>query len=206
VIRHKEAGVPEQVAAAFPHISVINAGDGMHEHPTQALLDLMTIQDAKGDVRGLNITIAGDIFHSRVARSNMILLKKMGARVHVAGPATFLPSNIEQYGVTVHKNFNDAVKVSDIIMMLRIQKERATSFFYPNVREYAKYFGLDSERMKLAKPDAVVMHPGPVNRGLEMAPEVADGPYSVILDQVENGVAVRMALMYLLCGMHGEEE
>lgn len=206
VIRHKESGVPQQIANAFPHISVINAGDGFHEHPTQALLDLMTIQDVKGDVKGLNISIVGDIYHSRVARSNMILLKKMGARVHVAGPRTFLPAGVEQYGVTVHERLEDAVKVSDIIMMLRIQLERQDGFFFPNGREYAKYFGLDEGVMKLAKNDVVVMHPGPVNRGLELAPEVADGPHSVILEQVENGVAVRMALMYLLCGGHEAEK
>ena len=204
VIRHKEAGVPAQAAATFPNVSVINAGDGMHEHPTQALLDLMTIQDAKGNVEGLNVTIAGDISHSRVARSNMILLKKMGAHVHLAAPKTFLPSDVMQYGVTVHNNFKDAVRISDVIMMLRIQMERQDNFYFPNAREYSRYFGLDLDIMKHAKPDAVVMHPGPVNRGLELMPEVADGPHSVILDQVENGVAVRMALLYLLCGASHE--
>ena len=205
VIRHKEAGMPWAVAEAFSNISVINAGDGMHEHPTQALLDLMTIQDAKGSVEGLNITIAGDIYHSRVARSNMILLKKMGARVHVAAPKTFLPTDIGQYGVIVHNNLKDAVQVSDVVMMLRIQMERMDRFFFPSPREYSKYFGLDKGVMKYAKPDCVVMHPGPVNRGLELAPEISDGPHSIILDQVENGVAVRMALLYLLCGAHGGE-
>lgn len=205
VIRHKEAGVPAQIAEAFPNISVINAGDGMHEHPTQALLDLMTIQDTKGGVEGLNITIVGDILHSRVARSNMILLRKMGAKVHVVAPGTFLPKDIEQYKVTVHDNLTDAVKVSDVVMMLRIQMERMDSFFFPSAREYSRYFGLNAEVMKHAKPDVVIMHPGPVNRGLEIEPEIADGPQSVILDQVENGVAVRMALMYLLCQTHGVE-
>jgi len=205
VIRHKESGVPWAVAEVFPNISVINAGDGMHEHPSQALLDLMTIQDTKGGIDGLNVTIAGDIFHSRVARSNMILLRKMGAKVHIAAPKTFLPADIEQYKVTVHDNLTDAVKVSDVVMMLRIQMERMDSFFFPSAREYSKYFGLNKEVMKHAKPDVVVMHPGPVNRGLEMDPEVADGPHSVILDQVENGVAVRMALVYLLCAGHVSE-
>jgi aspartate carbamoyltransferase catalytic subunit len=173
----------------------------MHEHPTQALLDLMTIQDAKGSAAGLNVAIVGDIYHSRVARSNMILLKKMGARVHVAGPRTFLPADIERYGVRVHSTLKDAVKIADVIMMLRIQRERMDGFFFPSEREYSKFFGLDAAVMKHAKADVVVMHPGPVNRGLELSPEVADGPHSVILDQVENGVAVRMALIYLLCGM-----
>lgn len=206
VMRHKEAGMPMQIANAFPHISVINAGDGLHEHPTQALLDLMTIQDAKGGASGLNVSIIGDIFHSRVARSNMILLKKMGMKVHVAGPKTFMPADVEKYGVTFHKRIEDAIAVSDVIMMLRIQLERQDSFFFPNAREYSKFFGLDAKMLSLAKPDAVVMHPGPVNRGLEIAPDVADGKRSVILDQVENGVAVRMALMYLLCGGHPMEE
>ncbi|MBI2091973.1 MAG: aspartate carbamoyltransferase catalytic subunit [Deltaproteobacteria bacterium] len=200
VIRHKEAGVPWEVAKAFPQISVINAGDGMHEHPTQALLDLMTIQDAKGGVAGLNVTIAGDIFHSRVARSNMILLKKMGAKVHVCAPKTFLPADIDKYGVAVHTRLENAVKASDVLMMLRIQMERQDGFFFPSAREYSKYFGLTREIMKFAKRDLVIMHPGPVNRGLEIEPEIADGGQSVILDQVENGVAVRMALLYLLCG------
>jgi aspartate carbamoyltransferase catalytic subunit len=205
VMRHKESGMPWQIAQAFPNISVINAGDGMHEHPSQALLDLMTIQDAKGGVEGLNITIVGDIYHSRVARSNMILLKKMGAKVHVVAPKTFLPKDIEQYKVTVHDNLEEAVKISDVVMMLRIQMERMDNFFFPSAREYARYFGLNAQVLKHAKPDLVVMHPGPVNRGLELDPDVADGPHSVILDQVENGVAVRMALIYLLCGTHGAE-
>jgi len=201
VIRHKEAGIPGQVAEAFPYLSVINAGDGMHEHPTQALLDLMTIQDVKGKVDGLNVTIVGDIYHSRVARSNMILLDKMGARVHLVAPKTFIPRDIEDvYKVTVHHNLRDAVKVSDVIMMLRIQMERQNGFFFPTAREYSLYYGLDEKTLADAKKDAVVMHPGPVNRGLELMPEVADGPRSIILDQVENGVAVRMALLYLLCG------
>ena len=201
VIRHKEAGTPHQVAQAFPNISVINAGDGINEHPTQALLDLMTMQDAKGSVEGLNVLISGDIYHSRVARSNMILLKKMGAKVHVAAPRTFVPIDVESiYGVKVHTDIREAVRIADIIMMLRIQLERQDGFYFPNAREYSKYFGLDEAVMRLAKPDVVVMHPGPVNRGLELAPEVADGPHSVILEQVENGVAVRMALLYLLCG------
>lgn len=200
VIRHKESGVPALVAKEFPHISVINAGDGLHEHPTQALLDLMTMQDAKGEVNGLNVLIVGDIYHSRVARSNMLLLKKMGAKVHVSAPRTFLPYDIKQYGVSVHDNLKHAVKNADIIILLRIQLERMDSFFFPNAREYSRYFGLDAEAMKHAKNDVVIMHPGPVNRGLEIMPEIADGTHSVILDQVENGVAVRMALLYLLCG------
>jgi aspartate carbamoyltransferase catalytic subunit len=203
VIRHKEAGIPHQIADAFPNVSVINAGDGMHEHPTQALLDLMTIQDAKGKVDGLNVTIVGDIYHSRVARSNMVLLKKMGANVHLAAPRTFLPKDVaEEFKVTVHHDLKEAVKVSDVIMMLRIQMERMDSFFFPTAREYSLYYGLDDEMMKHARRDVVVMHPGPVNRGLEITPEVADGMNSLILDQVENGVAVRMALLYLLCGSH----
>ncbi len=202
VVRHNEAGIPWQIAEAFPNISVINAGDGMHEHPTQALLDLMTIQDTKGGVEGLNVTIVGDIHHSRVARSNMILLKKMGAKIHVVAPRTFLPPDIEQYKVTVHNRLTDAIKISDVVMMLRVQLERMDRFFFPSVREYSKYYGLNKEVMKHAKPDVVIMHPGPVNRGLEIDPDIADGPHSVILDQVENGVAVRMALIYMLCGSH----
>jgi len=201
VIRHKEAGIPHQIAQAFPNISVINAGDGINEHPTQALLDLMTMQDAKGSIEGLDVVIAGDIYHSRVARSNMILLKKMGAKVHIAAPRTFVPPDVEsKYGVKVHTDIRSAVRIADIVMMLRIQMERQDGFYFPSAREYAKFYGLDDGVMRLAKPDVVVMHPGPVNRGLELSPEVADGQHSVILEQVENGVAVRMALLYLLCG------
>ncbi|MDI6776029.1 MAG: aspartate carbamoyltransferase catalytic subunit [Syntrophales bacterium] len=199
VIRHSAAGAP-QILARIMKQPIINAGDGAHEHPTQALLDLMTIRAKKGKVAGLKVAIVGDIAHSRVARSNIYGLTKMGAHVTVAGPATMMPRYIDRMGVTVCYRLEEAIRDADIIMMLRIQTERQQENLFPSLREYANYFCLNGENIKLAKDDVLVMHPGPINRGVEIAPEIADGPYSVILDQVTNGVAVRMALLYLLTG------
>jgi aspartate carbamoyltransferase catalytic subunit len=197
VIRHSAAGAPHLLARLIKP-SIINAGDGAHEHPTQALLDMLTIRTRKGKIAGLKIAIVGDIGHSRVARSNILGLTKMGAKVAVAGPATMIPRGIEQMGVTASYAINDAIRDADIIMMLRIQTERERHNIFPSLREYATYFSLNSRNIGLAKKDVLVMHPGPVNRGVEISPDIADGPYSLILDQVTNGVAVRMALLYLL--------
>jgi aspartate carbamoyltransferase catalytic subunit len=199
VIRHSAAGAPHMLAGMVKQ-SIINAGDGAHEHPTQALLDMMTIRAKKGHIENLNVAIVGDIAHSRVARSNIYGLKKMGARVTVAGPATMIPRDIEQMGVTVHSSLDEAIKEVDVIMMLRIQIERQHQTIFPSLREYAQRFCLNKKNISLAKKDVLVMHPGPINRGVEISPDIADGPYSVILDQVTNGVAVRMALLYLLTG------
>jgi aspartate carbamoyltransferase catalytic subunit len=199
VIRHSAAGAPHMLARLVKQ-SIINAGDGAHEHPTQALLDMMTIKEKKGKIAGLKIAIAGDIAHSRVARSNIHGLIKMGATVRVAGPAMMLPRKMEQMGVAVFDRLNDAIRDVDIIMMLRIQLERQQRGAFPSLREYSNYFCLNRQNILLAKEDVLVMHPGPINRGIEIAPDIADGPYSVILDQVTNGVAVRMALLYLLTG------
>ena len=199
VIRHSAAGAP-QILARIMKQPIINAGDGAHEHPTQALLDLMTIRAKKGKVAGLKIAIVGDIAHSRVARSDIYGLTRMGAHVTVAGPATMMPRYIDRMGVAVSYRLEEAIRDADIIMMLRIQTERQYENLFPSLREYANYFCLNGENIKLAKDDVLVMHPGPINRGVEIAPEIADGPYSVILDQVTNGVAVRMALLYLLTG------
>jgi len=199
VIRHSSSGAPHLLASLLD-ASIINAGDGMHEHPTQALLDLMTVREHKGTIAGLRIAIIGDIAHSRVARSNMIGFAKMGAQVVVSGPPTMIPMGIEDYGVSVTHDIDAAIDGTDVIMMLRIQKERLESFLFPTEREYSLYFGLNRKRLKHAKEGALIMHPGPMNRGVEIAPDVADGPYSLILDQVTNGVAVRMALLYLVMG------
>ena len=199
VIRHPSAGAPHMLARLLK-TSVINAGDGMHAHPTQALLDLMTVREKKGYIKGLRIAIIGDISHSRVARSDSIGFTKMGAEVVLAGPLTMIPKGIESLGVTVAHNSDEAVKDADVIIMLRIQKERQKSFLYPSDREYSKVFGLNAERLKKAKKDVLIMHPGPINRGVEISSEVADGPYSIILDQVTNGVSVRMALLFLVAG------
>jgi len=199
VIRHSAAGAPHMLAGMVKQ-SIINAGDGAHEHPTQALLDMMTIRAKKGRLENLNIAIVGDIAHSRVARSNIYGLKKMGAQVTVAGPATMIPRDIEQMGVTVYSSLDEAIKEVDVIMMLRIQIERQHQTIFPSLREYAQRFCLSKKNISLAKKDVLVMHPGPINRGVEISPDIADGPYSVILDQVTNGVAVRMALLYLLTG------
>ena len=199
VIRHSAAGAPHMLAGMIKQ-SIINAGDGAHEHPSQALLDMMTIKEKKGRIAGIKVAIVGDIAHSRVARSNIYGLTKMGAKVIVAGPAMMLPRDIEQMGVTVYHQLKEAIKDVDIIMMLRIQLERQQQGIFPSLREYSNYFCLNRQNITLAKEDVLVMHPGPINRGIEIAPDIADGPYSVILDQVKNGVAVRMALLYLLTG------
>ena len=199
VIRHSSAGAPHMLAGLLRQ-SIINAGDGAHEHPTQALLDMMTIRAKKGGIAGLKVAIVGDIAHSRVARSNIHGLTKMGAAVFVAGPATMIPRDIEKMGVVVHTRIEEAIRDADIIMMLRIQTEREKQTLYPSFREYAQYFSLNRKNIGLARKEVLVMHPGPMNRGVEISPDIADGPHSIILDQVTNGVAVRMALLYLLTG------
>lgn len=199
VLRHSSTGAPHLLAREIS-ASVINAGDGINEHPTQALLDLFTIRERKGRISGLKVAIIGDIAHSRVARSDILGLTKMGAEVTVAGPPTMIPVEIEALGVNVIQNPRDAVRGKDVIMLLRIQLERQSAKIFPGIREYARFFGLDRQLVSRAKKSVIVMHPGPINRGVEIIPDVADGPYSVILDQVANGVAVRMALLYLLIG------
>jgi aspartate carbamoyltransferase catalytic subunit len=199
VIRHAAAGAPKILADALP-VPVINAGDGAHEHPTQALLDAFTIREKKKTLAGITVAIIGDITHSRVARSNIALLKKMGAEVRLSGPYTMVPPHIEALGVSFIPDIGEAIRDADVIMMLRIQLERQQHGLFPTVREYARFFGLNREKLQRAKPDVLIMHPGPLNRGVEISPDVADGPYSIILDQVTNGVAVRMALLYLLIG------
>ncbi len=204
IMRHSMAGAPHWVAGEIAP-GVINAGDGCHEHPTQALLDMFTIRERKGKLKGLKIAIIGDISHSRVARSNIWGLTKVGAEVVIAGPPTFIPPYIEKMGVTVKYCVEEAIEEADVVMVLRIQRERQGKNLLPSLREYRKIFGINRERMKVAKPDALVMHPGPINRGIEIEPDVADGPQSVILDQVTSGVAVRMAVLYLLCGVASTE-
>ncbi len=199
VVRHPAAGAADLLAKQLA-ASVINAGDGAHEHPTQALLDLFTIREKKGRLEGLKAAIVGDIAHSRVARSNIYAMEKVGMEVRVAGPATMLPRFIDRLGVAVYTDLERAIADVDVIMMLRLQLERQQAGLFPSLREYSRLFGLTVERLKAARSDALIMHPGPINRGVEIAPEVADGPYSLILNQVENGVAVRMALLYLLVG------
>ena len=205
VIRHAASGAPHYLAKRLD-CSIINAGDGAHEHPSQALLDLFTIREHKGKIEGLTVAIIGDITHSRVVRSNIYALNKMGATVRVAGPGTMIPPGIERLGVQVFHNINEAIKDADVVMMLRIQLERQGKTLVPTLREYSQFFGLNTENLKLAKPDAIVMHPGPMNRGVEISSYVADGDQNVILDQVENGVAVRMALLYLLAGSDDGKE
>lgn len=199
IIRHSSSGTPN-LLTAHVKASVINAGDGTHEHPSQGLLDLFTVREAKGAIAGLKIAIIGDIAHSRVAHSDIIGFRKMGAEVAVSGPATMLPSYLEGMGATVCRDPRKAVAGADVVMALRIQQERFHDPLIPSLREYATYFGVNRQLLKAAKPDAMIMHPGPINRGVEIDPAVADGPNSVILDQVTNGVAVRMALLYLLMG------
>jgi aspartate carbamoyltransferase catalytic subunit len=199
IIRHSAAGAPYLISRILKG-SVINAGDGSHEHPTQALLDLFTIREKKGRIEGLEIAIIGDIAHSRVARSNIYGLTKLGANVRVSGPPTMIPWGMERLGVRVFYKMEEALKDVDVIMMLRIQIERQEKGLFPTLREYAKLYCLTPERIKLAREDVIIMHPGPINRGTEISPEVADGPYSVILEQVTNGLAVRMAVLYLLSG------
>ncbi len=200
VIRHSAAGAPHLLAGLVRQ-SIINAGDGSHEHPSQALLDMLTIKEKKGKIAGLKVAIIGDIAHSRVARSNIYGLSKMGAEVVVAGPPTMLPRDIDKLGVRACTKLEDAVADADVVMMLRIQLEREKQNIFPSLREYARHYCLNRKNLGLAKPDAIVMHPGPINRGVEISPDIADDPTcSVILNQVNNGVAVRMALLYLLTG------
>jgi aspartate carbamoyltransferase catalytic subunit len=199
VLRHPVAGAPH-ILARLLQASVVNAGDGWHEHPTQALLDLYTLREKKREFKGLRLAIVGDIAHSRVARSNIYALVKLGAEVRVVGPPTMIPQEIERLGVTVFYDLDKALCGCDVIMMLRLQLERQGIALFPSIREYSQLYCLTSARMKLASPDVLVMHPGPINRGVEIAPEVADSVSSVILDQVTNGLAVRMAVLYLLSG------
>jgi len=199
IIRHSSSGAP-QLLAKHIDASVINAGDGTHEHPSQGLLDIMTILEHKGSLQGLKIAIVGDIAHSRVAGSDIIGFTRLGAEVYLAGPATYIPAGVAQLGVHVCQDIREAVEGADVVMALRIQKERQDDCLIPSLREYSIYYGINSRLLELAKEDVLVMHPGPVNRGVEMSPDVADGKRSVILDQVTNGVAVRMALLYLVLG------
>jgi aspartate carbamoyltransferase catalytic subunit len=199
VLRHSSSGAPHLLSKEVSG-GVINAGDGINEHPTQALLDLYTIREKKGKIQGLDVAIIGDISHSRVARSNILALKKMGAEVTVSGPPTMIPVEIEDFGVRVVYDPLEAVKDKDVIMMLRIQLERQSKTLFPTLREYSSFFGLNMKLVREAREDAIIMHPGPLNRGVEITSEVADSPCSVILDQVANGVAVRMAILYLLIG------
>ena len=197
VVRHSSAGAAALLAQKVS-CSVINAGDGAHEHPTQALLDALTIRRIKGRLSGITVAICGDVLHSRVARSNILLLNTMGARVRVVAPATLLPAGIADMSVEVSHSMKEGLAGADVVMMLRLQRERMSGSFVPSVREYFHYYGLDAEKLSYAKPDALVMHPGPMNRGVEIASDIADGPQSVIEQQVEMGVAVRMAVMETL--------
>ena len=199
VMRHPSSGASNYLANRI-NTSVINAGDGTHEHPSQGLLDLMTVKEHKGKIKGLKVAIIGDISHSRVAHSDIIGFSKMGANVFVSGPATLIPKKVSRLGAKVCTTIEEAVNNADVVMPLRIQKERQSDPLIPSFREYAAFFGINRQILQVAKPDALVMHPGPINRGVELAPDVADGSQSVILDQVTNGVAIRMALMYLVLG------
>ena len=205
VVRHSSSGTAHFLSRIC-RAGVINAGDGMHEHPTQALLDAFTMRERKGRLAGLKVAILGDLLHSRVVRSNVQLLTKMGAEVWLCGPPTLVPMHFERTGVRITHVVEEAIRGADVVMMLRIQLERMQGGFFPSLREYFNVFGVTSERLRAAKPDVLIMHPGPMNRGVEIASEVADGPYSVILDQVANGVAVRMAVLYLLAGGVDHEE
>ena len=197
VVRHHDSGAVHLLAKEVT-CSVINAGDGSHEHPTQALLDALTIRRNKGRIEGLTIAICGDVAHSRVARSNLLLLSALGARVRVVAPSTLLPAGIERMGVEVHRTMRSGLQDADVVMMLRVQRERMDGAFLPSLKEFARFFGLDQEKLSWAKPDALVMHPGPINRGVEITSDVADGPRSLINEQVEMGVAVRMAVLNVL--------
>jgi len=200
VVRHSSSGASEILARQM-RCSIVNAGDGCHEHPTQALLDLLTIRERKGHFEGLQVAIVGDIAHSRVARSNIHAMRKLGMTVTVAGPPTLIPPAVGELGVKVSHKLEDAIRDVDVVMMLRLQNERMTGGLIPSLREYSRYWGLTLDKLaKHARPDVLIMHPGPVNRGVELSPEVADGPYSVILDQVAKGVAVRMGVLILLAG------
>ncbi|MDX6614129.1 MAG: aspartate carbamoyltransferase catalytic subunit [Blastocatellia bacterium] len=200
VIRHSAAGAPHHLAQVCS-AAIVNAGDGAHEHPTQALLDALTIRERKGRIEGLKVAIIGDILHSRVARSNIHLLTKLGATVSVAGPGTLVPAEFAEFveqGVRLERRIDDAIDGADVVMILRIQRERQSAAFFPSMREYAIHYGLHPDHLQRAAADAIVMHPGPINRGIEISSEIADGGRSLILDQVANGVAVRMAVLYLL--------
>lgn len=199
VVRHGEAGAPALLGRHL-RCSVINAGDGAHEHPTQAILDLSTILERKGRLEGLTVAIVGDVRHSRVARSDLWGLTKLGATVRLAGPPTMVPPELKDFGAEIHYTLDPALEGADVVMALRLQLERQGAGFFPSLREYSRLWGLTRERLQRAKPDVLVMHPGPVNRGVELAPDVADGLSSVILGQVANGIAVRMAALYLLTG------
>ena len=199
VIRHAASG-SAQYLSSFTKYSVVNAGDGAHEHPTQALLDALTIRQKKGSLDGLKVTIVGDVLHSRVARSNIFLLRNYNTRITLSGPVPLVPEEFKELGVEVEYDLDKALEGSDIVMMLRIQRERLSGIFFPSLREYRKYYQMTPERMKRADKNALLLHPGPINRGVELMKEVADGEQSVILDQVTNGVAVRMAVLYLISG------
>jgi len=197
VVRHSSSGVPHLLARHL-NASIINAGDGTNEHPTQALLDAFTIKQHKGSFEGLKVAIVGDILHSRVARSNLRCLKKLGAEVRLVGPPTLVPDYLKQEGALIYYDMDEGIKDVDVVMMLRIQRERQDGGFFPSINEYHRFWGLTAERLSLLKDDAIIMHPGPMNRGVEIASEVADSPKSVITEQVTNGIAVRMAVLYLL--------
>jgi aspartate carbamoyltransferase catalytic subunit len=205
VLRHSSSGACH-LLSRICRSAIVNAGDGTNEHPTQALLDALTIRERKGRLKGLKVAIVGDLLHSRVLRSNIHLLTKMGADVWVCGPPTLIPAEMRRFGVQVTSHVDEAVADADVVMLLRLQLERMEGAYFPSQREYFQVFGMTEARLRLAKPDVMIMHPGPMNRGVEIASEVADGPYSVILDQVANGVAVRMAVLYLLAGGAEHEE
>ncbi len=202
IIRHGSSGAP---ALLTRHVNagIINAGDGTHEHPSQALLDMMTVREHKDRIEGLKVAIIGDIAHSRVAHSDILGFTKMGADVRVAGPATFMPPHLDTLGATVCSSVEEAITDADVVMALRIQKERQDDPLIPSLREYARFYGINKSLLRHARPDALIMHPGPINRGVEMNPDVVDGKGSVILEQVTNGVAIRMALLYLIMGTQG---
>jgi aspartate carbamoyltransferase catalytic subunit len=205
VMRHSSSGAPHLLSRTC-RSAIINAGDGTHEHPTQALLDALTIRSHKGRLADLKIAIVGDLLHSRVLRSNAFLLKTMGADVWACGPATLIPPGLARLGVRTTTAVDEAVTDADVVMLLRIQRERMHGHFFPSVREYFTLFGMTETRLQRARPDVIVMHPGPMNRGVEVESAVADGPSSVILEQVANGVAVRMAVLYLLAGREGDDQ
>ncbi len=202
VIRHAMSGAPWVLAKELDS-SIINAGDGSHEHPSQALLDLFTIREIRKEISGLKVAIVGDILHSRVARSDIWGFMKLGAEVRVVGPPTMIPREIENIDVKIYYNLEEALKGADVVIMLRIQKERLGAELFPSLREYSRFYGLTRERLKLAKEDVILMHPGPINRGIELSSEVADDVHSVILDQVSNGISVRMAMLYLVASGGG---